>query len=419
MKKFFILIVLTMEMISLSIPFPNHTKYSENIIKPSIYTQNQLDDQVYKYYQKWKNRYLTKVSKKDQMYINWNYLKRDWVEPQNAVTVSEAHGYGMLIFSIIGDKDKQAHQIYDAMFNFFKAHPSSINPNLMAWQQINNNGKIVDTEDNDSAIDGDLDIALSLIIADKQWGSNGKINYKKEALNMINAIMESEVNHEDWILQLGDWAHNDKDYMYSTRSSDFILNTISTFIKYDDKNSKKWEKVYNKIIKISNFIFNNYSKETGLLPDFLVKNSNGDYIPSQSNFLEDENDGNYNWNACRDPWRLSLDIILGNKNNELYTQLQTMNTWIEKKTNLNPSKINPGYYLNGNKIIRDWEGTDISFVAPFAVSAMINKNNQKWLNKLWDFMLYDDETSFEDIEYFPNTIRMLVMLIISGNWPKL
>ena len=45
----------------------------------------------------------------------------------------------------------------------------------MAWQQAIINDEIVDVNGVDSALDGDMDIAYSLLLADKQWGSDGRL----------------------------------------------------------------------------------------------------------------------------------------------------------------------------------------------------------------------------------------------------
>jgi endo-1,4-beta-D-glucanase Y len=39
-----------------------------------------------------------------------------------------------------------------------------------------------------NAMDGDLDIAMALLMADRQWGSTGAWNYKQEGINTINAM---------------------------------------------------------------------------------------------------------------------------------------------------------------------------------------------------------------------------------------
>ncbi len=56
-------------------------------------------------------------------------------------------------------------------------------PNLMGWVVADSKKKHKVIFD--SATDGDLDIAYSLLLAHKQWGSNGTVNYLKEAQDMI------------------------------------------------------------------------------------------------------------------------------------------------------------------------------------------------------------------------------------------
>ncbi|MDQ6419596.1 hypothetical protein RB620_09150 [Paenibacillus sp. LHD-117] len=77
-------------------------------------------------------------------------------------------------------------------------------------------------------------IAYSLLMADKQWGSDGSIDYSGEAVKVINAIMESEVHPEHFHLQLGDWvsiSNSEPSFKPATRLSDIIKineNTLTS-----------------------------------------------------------------------------------------------------------------------------------------------------------------------------------------------
>jgi len=67
------------------------------------------------------------------------------------------------------------------------------------------------------------------------------------------------------------------------------------------------------------------------------------------------------------------------------------------------------------------EGNDIhgryfealSFITPFAISAMVDESNQPWLNKVWDYTM---QFKLKDFDYYDNTIKMLNLIIISGNY---
>ena len=400
MKKFFALILtITLfachrEKIEPQKPFPQNTKFSVNFITPGNYTQEQINEQTSDFYDKWKQRYVKSCG--DTYFIDYN--GEGW-------NVSEGLGYGMMIMVYMAGYDDDAKKYFDGMFNFYKKHPSKINNNLMAWQQVEN------CEDNpdggsDAASDGDIDIAYSLLLADKQWGSDGEINYLQEAQKIIQAIMQDEINPETYAVKLGDWcSDDDTTYYYATRSSDFILDHFRSFSLIIA--NSQWDSVVNKCIKISNTIQSQYSSTSGLLPDFIIVRNN-ETIPVNANFLESEYDGNYYYNACRVPWRLTVDYLLWGDSKTLNI-IKKFNNWIITSTNNNVNKIASGYYLDGSPIHSDYQ--DVCFYGAFAVSAMLS-DNQQWLDNLYEKMINDD---IDNNEYFQNTLKMLYLLTISQN----
>ena len=109
--------------------------------------------------------------------------------------------------------------------------------------------------------------------------------------------------------------------------------------------------------------------------------------------------------------RVALDYLLtGDKRS--YEMIRIINQWIRETTSGNPDNISAGYTLSGDDIKgRKFEA--LSFIAPFAVAAMIDVSNQQWLNAIWDYM-----TGFKlgEFDYYDNSIKMLCMLIVSGNY---
>lgn len=392
-------------------PFPQHTTYHIGTIKPKNVNQVQLDNAVKNFYNFWKSKYLKQNPLNLEQYFVFYNIDGTSL-PRNAVSVSESHGHGMLATAIMAGYDQNAKQYFDGLYRFYKAHPSINNSSLMGWQQIMDvYCNIVDNPDggNDSATDGDMDIAYALLLADSQWGSKGTINYLNEAKGIITAIMKNEVNQTEWILKLGDWVNdNNQKYGSGTRTSDFMISHLKAFENMTGDH--KWNKVTNKIYDIVNNLFHCYSLNTGLLPDFSIKH-NSHYKPAPPFYLETPYDGDYNWNACRTPWRLSIDYLLTGDKREL-PLLRQLNTWIKIKTGENPYKIRAGYYLNGCHVPRPFNNS-LAFIAPFATSAMIDSRNQEWLNKLWNrintFIPYDNN-------YYSNSIKLLCMIVLSGNW---
>jgi endo-1,4-beta-D-glucanase Y len=167
----------------------------------------------------------------------------------------------------------------------------------MAWKQVS--GCVTPSEENSSATDGDMDIAYALLFADAQWGSTGTINYRQEALNVMQAIMAQDINPNTWSIMLGDWVEPAEPvYYYGTRTSDFMLNHLRAYQTMSG--DARWGQVLTTTYNLIHAMQTTYSPNTGLLPDF-IQNLNSTPQPAASSYLEGPYDGQYNYNACRDP----------------------------------------------------------------------------------------------------------------------
>ena len=384
-------------------PFPQHVNYTAGIL-PNNVSQSSMDSTVSSYWSTYSSRYIKSAGgSPTRYYIAYNLEGQG---DTGASTVSEAHGYGMVLCAYMADKTH-----FDGMYRFYKDHPSQNNSWLMAWQQ---DTSFNDMNGADSATDGDMDIAYSLLLADRQWGSGGSINYLHEATNMINAIMQSDVNQTQWTLRLGDWATTgtSQGYNYSTatRPSDFMIDHLRSY--YEATGDSRWNNVINQIYSIVNTIYNNNSPNTGLIPDFVVYNGTT-YLPAPANFLEGSNDGKYSYNSCRTPWRFATDYVVSGSSSIL-SEMRRMNGWIQGSSGGNASHIYPGYSLGGTAL--DTSYTDDSFTTPFGVVALIDSTNQAWANTMWTWIAARGINTGDG--YFGNSITMQSIILISGNWWK-
>jgi endo-1,4-beta-D-glucanase Y len=412
MKKltFLYLVCLSVMGFSQNLPFPQHYTYTAASIKPTNYTQSQLDSITKNFYDKWKAKYFRNSCNASQYFV--------WFGDEDSTIncVSEGQGYGMMIAAYMAGYDPDAKTIYDGLYNYYKAHLDSISFELMAWEQ---NTACIDTANADNATDGDMDIAYSLLLANKQWGSTGTINYLQEANKLIDSIMVFDINKHSHYTELGDWADTNKyptdstfdpAYYYATRPSDFMPDHFRAFQTATGDN--RWANVINECYNIIDTIQTKNSPSTGLIPDFVV-NLNNALKPASANFLEGPYDGEYNYNSCRVPWRLTTDYLVAGET-RAKTSVDKINTWLKSSTSNTPSNINSGFYLNGSNLPGN-NYSDPSFIAPFTVGAMTNSANQTWLNGVYDFLLTQ---SFDSNTYFPNTLTMLDLIVISGNyWP--
>jgi endo-1,4-beta-D-glucanase Y len=377
---------------------PGKALYTIGIIKPNHKSAAQLNRDLCQVYDRWKSNYLCALDGTTTQY----YLQE---QRYPALTVSEAHGYGMVTIAYMAWYDNNAKKYFDGMFHFFKANPSEKNIHLMNWEEETSDIHLGNPAGN-SATDGDMDIAYALLLADKQWGSSGEINYKKESLTIIHALEESIIHSKYKTLKMGDWAQTEG-YRISdaTRPSDFMIDHLRAFKKASG--DEIWSIAIDSTYKVIRNIYMHYSPNTGLMPDFAEREA-GKFVPAKNYLLESEFDGSAYYNSARFPWRLGTEyIIYGDKNNR--KQLLTINKWIQDATQGNPANIASGYMLDG-AVIQGKNYEDLAFQSPFMVSAMVDKINQKWLNKLWDNGLNFHRN------YYGDSITMLCMIVASGNW---
>ena len=365
-------------------PFPQAGKikyYSESLSMP----QNKMNKYVTAFYDHWKSKYLVESKEHPGDYkiiIN-----------KKGVTVSEAMGYGMLIMVQIAGYDPEAKKLFDGLNSFRKRYPSKFNKAFMCWQ-VRRESK---PKKDDSATDGDLDIATALLMASEQWHEK---HYAAEALKIIKAA-EKDLLRNDFSLRLGDWD-TDEEGAPAVRPSDFTTAHFQLFAQ--KTGNKTWQKVEEKCYSILNELQDNYAQKTGLIPDFAIMNTGNKWKPAKPNFLETKNDGAYYYNSCRLPWRLGTSVLI--YNNPVAKKILTrIIDWVATKIP-EPKNFKGGYDLNGKPLETYDEPT---FTAPITVAAMA-VGNQKWANKGFDFI------KNYKVDYFSDSINLLSMMVLTHNY---
>lgn len=372
-----------------------HQAYRAGTLTPTNFTRAQLNQHVADYYDVWKGRWLAA----DPGGNGWR-VKSD----ASGRTVSEGQGYGMVIVAAMAGHDPQAKTIFDGLWQFRLAHPSTIDNRLMDWEVPNNSG-------NNSAFDGDADIAYGLLMAHAQWGSDGTIDYLAAAKNVIAGIRASTIGPQSKLPMLGDWVSpNGSTYsQWTTRSSDFMPGHFRAYGAATG-DAAFWNSVVTATQNVITDIQSNESAATGLLPDFIkLVGASRDPQPAP-NLLEGANDGNYWYNAGRDPWRLGVDAIL-NGDPVTLAQVQKLSDWARNSSNGNPNNIRGGYKLDGTAL-NSWQ--DIFFIAPMAVAAMTGEGavDQQWLNSLYNRVCQSHNTG----DYYGDAVTLQSLLAVTGNF---
>ena len=368
-------------------------KYPSDVLVPTG-AQADLDSTTASAYDAWKASYVK------QGCGGYYILSGGGTGANVGDEVSEGHGYGMVITALMACHDPDAKTIFDGMYAFFKAFPTGTHQNLMAWTVDVAGGCTIPGGSSDSATDGDLDIAFALLLADKQWPGNG---YLDKAKAVIADLQDGDQNKTTHLTTLGDWSTStDPDY-YATRPSDFMLDHFRSFASATG--NAVWTQDVDATYGVIKSIQTNFSSATGLLPDFVVKTDTSPQ-PAAPNFLEGKSDGEFGYNSCRTPWRIASDYV-SSGDGRAKAALQPMNSWIMSATGNDPSKIMDGYTLSGGKGSGQ-SGASPAFTSPFGVAAMVG-TDQAWLDAIWRGMAMGNG-------YYADSITMLAMIVVSGNW---
>jgi len=318
------------------------------------------------------------------------------------MTVSEGMGYGMLMAVLFAGHDPNARALFDGLLAVVRARPAyaivPFDPNgkwLMDWR-INANGSSAGEGWN--AMDGDLDIALALLMADKQWGSAGTWNYLQEGRNTIAALKSWNMWADGTTKGLRNAENN--------RTSDYMIGHFRAFKAATG--DTLWDKAVDRAYWLIDRMQTVYSPGAGLMPDFVINTNTATPSPS-TGYIGDGNDkeGFYWWNACRNPWRYSTDYLLsGDTRFQLVTG--RMIDYFQKSSGGDPLKIGTGYDLTGKLLTG---GNSPAYHGPICAGACVDARFQGFLDTMWNW-----NASHLTTGYYDGEIQLLSLVVASGNW---
>jgi endoglucanase len=379
--------------------------YPMGSIRPTG-TQAELDAVVKAAYDRWKAAYVITA------------CGGHVVKTRTGTTTSSALGNGMIITAMMAGHDPQAQTVFDGLFATARKFPSGLsirvppkhgigprpgNEYLLNYAISETCSRVSEGEGaGTSTPSGDLPFAYALTLADKQWGSTGKVNYLDEAKKTANAIKLYDMNPQK-VTGLGDWASLPGEGMWTTvaRPNYFMVGYYHAYAKASG--DMYWmqavEAVQTRIADVQTRL----SPMTGLLPQYLVGGMN----PPGGSLLGDANARDYFGGAGLIPLWLASDYI-GSGDARSKAALTRITQWLMTKTGGDATKIVDGYRLNGDAV--GTAGT-MAFVAPFGAIAIFDAANQAWLDGIWKLMSTAPTTS-----QVADTTNLLGMLMVTGNW---
>jgi hypothetical protein len=253
-----------------------------------------------------------------------------------------------------------------------------------------------------NAMDGDLDIAMALLMADKQWGSTtGPWNYLQEGKNTVSALKSMCMKPDGTTKGLANST--------VSRTSDYMIGHFRAFAAATGDSF--WNTAIDRAYWLSDRMQTVYSAGVGLMPDFVVGTDTAAPYPSPG-YMGDgnANENKYWWNACRNPWRYASDYLLSG-DTRWKTVTGRLVNFFQGQANAHGGDvtyIGTGYNLNGSMATG---GNSGAYHGPLCAGACIDAGYQGFVDALWNWNVSHLTTGYYDSE-----LQLLSLVVASGNW---
>lgn len=375
-------------------------------IRPNHVSDAQMDAVIKQHYDAWKTNLLVDVpTVPGGKAVHFN-------QP-GYLAVSEGMGYGMLLTVLMAGYDPQAQAIFDGLLRTVRARPAYSIPNdtarpyLMDWRLAGDGSSTDAAGGGWNALDADEDIAMALLMADRQWGSAGTWNYKQEGINTINAMKVWNMKPD------GTPMAN----LRTSRTSDYMIGHFRAYAAATGDGF--WNTAVDRTFDLVNRMQTTYSPGVGLVPDFIVDVDTSSPRPSPGGQIESPWEGNYFANGQRDPWRWGTDYVF--TGDARWKGVLTKMTDFFVKAN-GGSPGNPSDYLGTMAVGYHLDGTSMNsefgnpwpargLVAGAMNGAQIDAKYQSYVNACWDWLVAKWVPAYYDAE-----LTLLSEIVAAGDW---
>jgi endo-1,4-beta-D-glucanase Y len=372
-------------------PFP-HNRESSRCVYPTGY----LNSHVVDAYNQWKADTVTSNGAGGARRVQ--RLASDPVSMYTPAgsTVSEGISYGMMMAVFMNDRP-----LFDDLWNYSQKH---LNGNgLMNWS-ITADG--MGTPGLGGATDADEDIAFSLVMADRQWGSTGPLNYLNLAKSQINNVWNHEIVDSKLAGPGDSWGPTN---LWNNINISYFAPAFYRIFKQVDP-GHDWDAVvkttYDTIMSALNS--SNGNLNNGLVPAWCTSTGG---MSSTTPF-------HYQYDSCRTPFRIALDWCwFGEQRARDY--LAKTSTFF---SGVGAANIVDGYDLNGNKHVQFSPATatptlaqqSAAFIGPAGVGAMSSSSYQTFVND--SYARVATRQLLVGGAYYDESWTVLSLLMMTGNY---
>jgi endoglucanase len=235
---------------------------------------------------------------------SWEYYKKTFISndgrvidhQKKSISTSEGQSYAMRRAVFMDDK-----ACFDKIYDWTRYNLKRKDDNLFAWLWGNNGHGDYKILDKNTASDGDITAAASLLLAYKKWG---KDRYLNDAKKIINDIWEKETVEIEGsrILVAGVNQKHIDNTKVEVNPSYFIPNSFRMFADVDKNHD--WQKVVDSSYELLNRCVN--QTKSGLPPDWFYMNKHTGEITFENGRSD------FSYDAIRYFYKIYVDYKISN-----------------------------------------------------------------------------------------------------------
>ncbi len=316
------------------------------------------------------------------------------------IAVSEGIAYGMLLMVYMSNSAVENKAEFDKLWAYWKKYQQGGGVSGMKWHVNNNNGQA----DNGTATDADIDAAVALVMAAKQWGQDSYLN---DAKSLITWIKNNDMQSNGLIKPGSEWSD-------PFNTSYVSPAAFKLFAQVNPAEAAFWN---NAVDVNNNKVRACQDAATGLMPDWC----DGSNRPAVAGAVTTGNPG-MNYDAARTPWRLAQGYYwFGDAGSKQISD--NLAAWLVPHTYGHASYIHPGYiYRNGAYDVSGLAGSVQSAYVGVGLAVASADNPGNYMETVYESLINTQGKTTPagtvGEKYFSATLNVLYLLLVTGNMPN-
>lgn len=397
------LVVSTIAFAAPQYPFPQNKQYAYgHIFNPDL---KKTETAIRQKFDDWRKKWVTENVMVDG--VPTAYIKMS--DSKIFRISSKDIAYGMLVSVYMADASNDAQSLFNQFMNFYRCFAlenkepktcKSQNFKIMAGEVSENDSSLVRFMGVSNPI-ADMDAALALLLADKQWGSEGAEKYATYAETLLQDIYNNDVDASE---KTHIKAYSDNDPAFSPSYSAFA--NFKIFAESRAALKDAWNTLAN---NTAAELFACQDSSTGLVP-LWCDYSTHKPVKVMDDYSYEEGPG-FIYDALLVPWRMATAYYwYGDENAKKVNDKLTK--WLSSASYGHASYIKTYYKLDGSNSI--YGKKDVAEASGVGLAFSSTDKYDPYLETVYESLMnLNSKTARTETE------RILELLLLTGNMPDL